>query len=279
MIGDGVNDVLSLKHANLGVALQSGSQAARGVAHIVLVNDSFAALAPAVLEGQRILNGMQAILKLFLARISTLALVILSALVIGIFPIALRNGTVITLLTVGIPSVALALWARPGVRPRTSLLRDLLHFVVPAATFSSLLGLVVFYGTLLLRLEVYGLRPGTPPERVIAASVPMAQTALATFLVYCGLFLVIFVAPPTQWWAGGDELSGDWRPTLLAVALMLAFLVISALPALRTAFALQPLERPYALLTIVALAAWLSLVRLFWRRRLIERFLGVSEKQ
>jgi cation-transporting ATPase E len=60
---------------------------------------------------------------------------------------------------------------------------------------------------------------------------------------------------------------------------MLAFLVISALPALRTAFALQPLERPYALLTIVALAAWLFLVRLFWRRRLLERFLGVGEKQ
>jgi cation-transporting ATPase E len=107
----------------------------------------------------------------------------------------------------------------------------------------------------------------------------MAQTALATFLVYCGLVLVIFVAPPTQWWAGGDELSGDWRPTLLAVVLMLAFLVISALPALRTAFALQPLERPYALLTIVSVAAWLMLVRLFWRRRLLERFLGVGEKQ
>jgi cation-transporting ATPase E len=74
-------------------------------------------------------------------------------------------------------------------------------------------------------------------------------------------------------------LSGDWRPTLLAIALMLAFLVISALPALRTAFALQPLERPYALLTIVALGIWLFLVRLFWRRRLLERFLGVSEKQ
>jgi cation-transporting ATPase E len=114
---------------------------------------------------------------------------------------------------------------------------------------------------------------------VIAASVPMAQTALATFLVYCGLFLVIFVVPPTKWWAGGDERSGDWRPTLLAVALMLAFLVIAAVPALRVVFALQPLERPYALLTIVALAAWLSLVRLFWRRRLLERFLGVDEKQ
>src|SRR5579871_2154375 len=77
MIGDGVNDVLSLKRANLGIAMHSGSQATRGVADIVLVNDSFAALAPAVVEGQRILNGMQHILKLFLARISTVALVIM----------------------------------------------------------------------------------------------------------------------------------------------------------------------------------------------------------
>ncbi len=70
MIGDGVNDVLSLKKADLGIAMQSGSQATRGVADIILVNDSFAALGPAVQEGQRIVNGMQDILKLFLTRIA-----------------------------------------------------------------------------------------------------------------------------------------------------------------------------------------------------------------
>jgi cation-transporting ATPase E len=183
MIGDGVNDVLSLKKANLGIAMQSGSQATRGVADIVLVNDSFAALAPAVLEGQRILNGMQEILKLFLARISTIALVIISALVVGIFPLAVRNNSVITLLTVGIPTVFLAYRARPSQQPRLRLAHDLWHFVLPAAILSSLLGLVVFYGTLELRLWSQGLLGGSPDsavvERATLLNTPYAQTALS----------------------------------------------------------------------------------------------------
>ncbi len=279
MIGDGVNDVLSLKKANLGIAMQSGSQAARAVADIVLVQDSFAALAPAVLEGQRILNGMQHILKLFLARISTIALVIVSALVVGIFPLAVRNSSIITLLTVGIPSVLLALWARSGVRPRTSLARDMWHFVIPAAVFSSLIGLAVFYGTIGLRLWSLGLLRNAPEatlERAVTASVPYAQTTLAAFLVFCGLFLVIFVQPPNNWWVGGEQLSGDRKPTVLAVGLMVTYLVISATPPLRTLFALSALEPRDLPLVVAALAVWLVLVRSFWRGRFIERFLGVG---
>ncbi|MDB5075402.1 MAG: ATPase, P-type (transporting), superfamily, subfamily [Chloroflexi bacterium] len=280
MIGDGVNDVLSLKKANLGIAMESGSQATRAVADIVLVNDSFAALAPAVLEGQRILNGMQNILELFLTRISTVALVIVSALVVGIFPLAVRNVSVITLLTVGIPSVMLALWARPGVYQRANLLRDLLHFVLPAAIFSSLIGLLVYYGTIILNLWTLGLTVGAPEasiQHAIINSEPFAQTALSAFLVFCGLFLVIFVEPPTEWWAGGERLSGDWKPTLLAIGLMLAYLIISAVGPLRTLFALSPLGMPYIPLIIVAVVVWLFLVRIVWRARLIERFLGIGK--
>ncbi len=70
MTGDGVNDVLALKQAKLGIAMQSGTQAARNVADIVLLGDSFAALPEAFLEGQRIMNGMGDILRLYMTRIS-----------------------------------------------------------------------------------------------------------------------------------------------------------------------------------------------------------------
>jgi cation-transporting ATPase E len=68
------------------------------------MKDSFAALAPAVSEGQRIVNGMQDILRLFLTRILSMALLIVVALVIGEFPLALRNGSIVTLFSVGIPA-------------------------------------------------------------------------------------------------------------------------------------------------------------------------------
>ena len=166
MIGDGVNDVLSLKKSNLAVAMASGSQATRSVADIVLTDDSFAALAPAVQEGQRIINGMFDILSLFLARISTMGLIILSSLVIGQFPIPLRPASAITLFSVGIPAAMLAIWAQPGPQIRDSLGRTLLRFVLPAAIFSSVLGLTMFYGVLLMQMESYGDLASMTPAQV-----------------------------------------------------------------------------------------------------------------
>ncbi len=277
MIGDGVNDVLSLKKANLGVAMQSGTQATRGVADIVLMNDSFAALAPAVAEGQRIVNGMQDILKLYLARIATMALVILSALVIGMFPINLRHASVINLLTVGIPSVILAVWSRPGYRYRHSLVGRLMHFVLPAAILSSLLGLVVFYLPYLYQMA--RLDPTLPAgqTQVLAARYLLTgQTSLAAFLVITGLLLVVFAEPPTSWWVGGDSLSGDWRPTFLAAGLFVVFVALMAVPSLRGIFDLEPLPLVSVGLIAVATLVWLFLIRLVWQRRWLERFFDVG---
>ncbi|HEV2458472.1 MAG TPA: HAD-IC family P-type ATPase, partial [Ktedonobacterales bacterium] len=273
MIGDGVNDVLSLKQADLGIAMRSGSQAARGVADVVLMQDSFAVLVPAVAEGQRILNGMQDILKLFLTRISTVGLVILSSLVVGAFPLELRQGSLVTFFSVGVPAIALAVWAQPGPAPKGRLMRRLLHFILPPVVLTSTMALALFVGTYALRLAQVG-SLGT--RSAVLADSPVAQTTLTAFLVYCGLFLVIFVEPPTPWWTGGSRLSADRRPALLAVAMMASFAVMDFVPLLRRAFVLAPLGPYEYLLLGLALAVWVFALRMAWRSRLLSRYLSVD---
>jgi len=109
MIGDGVNDVLSLKKANLGIAMHSGSQATRNVADIVLLNDSFASLPHAFREGQRIRHGMQDILCLFLSRVLYVAILIIEILMLGQFPLVPKQVSILTLLTVGAPTLVMAI--------------------------------------------------------------------------------------------------------------------------------------------------------------------------
>ncbi len=278
MIGDGVNDVLSLKKSNLGISMESGTQATRAVADIILMKDSFAALAPAVSEGQRIVNGMQDILRLFMTRILSMALLFVSSLVIGEFPLALRHGSLITLFSVGIPAALLAFWARPGPRMKGTLLQRLTHFVLTPVILTSVIGVLLFFGVIWVEHSLSGadgaallLRQGA----LSAAERRVAQTALASFLVLAGLLLVIFVEPPTKWWEGGDERSGDWRPTILAGLLTLAFFGISLIQPLRNIFALAELSWLDWGLVGGATVIWLFLVRFAWRRRLLARFLGI----
>jgi cation-transporting ATPase E len=267
MIGDGVNDVLSLKKANLAIAMGSGSQATRGVADLVLMEDSFAAVARAVGEGQRILNGMQDILKLFLTRIMTVGLVVVSGLVVATFPIELRNASALTIFTVGIPSILLAAWAQPGHRIRDSLGRTLAHFVVPAAVVSSLIGLVLFFGLLFLGTSVDG--------RELTEATGMAQTALTSFLVFVGLLLVVFVEPPVAWLAVAEPITPDRRPTMLALGLAIAYFVVLQVPLARDFFQLVAPDPREGLIVLASVAAWFLLVRTFWEKRVLERFVGL----
>ena len=144
MTGDGVNDVLSLKKADLGIAMQSGSQATRGVADIVLTNDSFAVLPHAITEGQRIIAGMQSVLKLFLTRTFFLALLIIAVVMVGTFPFSPRQSALLSILTAGIPAVALAAWARPARAQRGGALGRIASFAVPASLAVTLIGLLLF---------------------------------------------------------------------------------------------------------------------------------------
>ena len=210
---------------------------------------------------------MQDILKLFLTRIATVGLVVVSSLVVVAFPIELRNASALTVFTVGIPSALLAVWAQPGRRVRDSLGRTLARFVVPAAVVSSLVGLVVFYGVFALY---------APDPAHLGAAGRGARTALTSFLVFAGLFLILFVEPPVPWFAVVEPMTDDRRPALLAIGLAVAYVLTLAVPPAREFFQLVVPGPREGLIVAVAVAAWVLLVRTFWERRLVDRFLGLA---
>jgi cation-transporting ATPase E len=268
MIGDGVNDLLSLKQADLGIAMESGSQATRGIADIVLLNDSFAALPAAFAEGQRIRNGMESAMKLFLTRVMYLALLLLTIPMLGAFPFAPKQKALVTFETLGIIAVALAAWAHPGPPSRSGLGSLLLRFVLPAAVPLSLIAFGVYLITFFQAIQHMG-------ESVQDAQL-IAQSALTTFAVCSGLLLVPFVAPPARFWVGGSRLSGDWRPTLLAAGLLVVYLVVIALPPLRTFFSLTALHPIDYLFIGAAALIWSIIQRWLWRGHLLERLLQLK---
>jgi cation-transporting ATPase E len=259
MIGDGVNDVLSLKQAQIGIAMQSGSQATRSVADIVLLGDSFAALPIAFREGQRIVRGMEDVVRLLLTRTFYVLFLIVATQLVGVpFPVTPKHNSILALLTVGIPILAIAAWARPGTPPR-SVVRSTSHFVFPAAFTISILALAVYLGYL-----------------TTTGDEALARTALTTATIMCGLLLIPFVEPPTQWWVGGDLLSGDWRPSLLACGMLVLYGAIVALPPLREFFELSVLRWwDYLLLTALGVV-WALLMRFIWRARIFEKLFSLD---
>ena len=273
MIGDGVNDVLSLKKADLAIAMQSGSQATRSVADIVLLNDSFASLPSALREGQRIRNGMRDILKLYLTRVFYFVVLLSGASVVGGFPFEPRQASILVLLTVGIPSFLLAAWARPGAREKDTG-RSLWHFVLPAASTLGLVGLLLYFSEYVLADSL-----GLFRSRSTVAAVKMAldaQTTLTTFALFCGIALLLFVEPPARFWVGGNELRGDKRISYLALAMCIVSVPLISLSPLRSLFDLTLLDSPDYLVIAVYVVIWVFLVRWVWRGHILERFLALE---
>jgi len=107
----------------------------------------------------------------------------------------------------------------------------------------------------------------------------IAQSALTTFAVCSGLLLVPFVVPPTNFWVGGSKLSGDWRPTLLALGLLAVYLIVVALAPARAFFSLAAFNTMDYLLIGAAALLWSMLQRWIWRAHLLEHFLQLNWKE
>lgn len=273
MIGDGVNDVLSLKQSNLGIAMESGSKATRGVADIVLLQDSFASLPHTFLEGQRIYNGIRDALALFIVRVFAITLLIFStAMVTDSFPLVNKHSALVSLFGVGLPTVMLPIWAKPGgTGRRRSIVRSLLHFTIPSALSLSLVALLVYM--LYLVSAILDLSPGSDLTQV---DYSQPRTALVTILILGELLLLPFLKPPTTAWVGGEPLSGDWRYTIMAVVLLGIYLLILVVPFSRRFFELSSLSPLDGLFLWLVALEWCLILRATWRTRFLDRFLGVD---
>ncbi len=144
MTGDGVNDVLALKDADCGIAMASGSEASRGVAQLVLMDSNFSALPPVVAEGRRVINNIERVASLFLAKTTySLILSLLAGVFAFTYPLRPIHLTLLSWFTIGIPAFFLAL--EPNAeRVEHGFLQRVLHRAVPTGVVIAGMSLAVF---------------------------------------------------------------------------------------------------------------------------------------
>ena len=226
MTGDGVNDVLALKDADIGVAMGSGSSASRAVAQIVLLDNKFATLPYVVGEGRRVIGNIERVSNLFLTK--TVYSVLLAVLVglAGLssklfgtdplpFPFQPIHVTIVAWFTIGIPAFVLSL-APNKERAHTGFVRRVMTSALPS-------GLVVGIATFASYLLAYQGRAATGTEQT------QASTAALITLLVSALWVLAVVARPYEW----------WRVALVAVS-ALAYVVMFSIPLASEQFMLDP---------------------------------------
>ena len=208
MTGDGVNDVLALKKADLGIAMGSGSSATRAVAQIVLMNSAWSSLPDVVAEGRRVLGNIERVSAVFLTKsMYALLLAVATGIALVPFPFLPRHLTLISALTIGIPGFFLALMPnterfRPGFFNRVML------FAVPAGIVAAATAFAAYYVELalidideartdatiaLFMVTITVLAVSARPMNVLRAGIVLSM--IAAFL------LVLFIPPLSRLFA------------------------------------------------------------------------------
>ncbi|MFI8855938.1 HAD-IC family P-type ATPase [Streptomyces prasinus] len=240
MTGDGVNDVLALKDADIGVAMGSGSEATRAVAQIVLLDNSFAALPSVVAEGRRVIGNITRVATLFLVK--TVYSVLLAVLVVCSqveYPFLPRHLTLLSTLTIGVPAFFLAL-APNRERARPNFVRRVMRYAIPGGVVAAL---ATFTTYLLARHHYSG------------AGALDAETSAATLTLFLvSMWVLAIIARPYTW----------WRIALVAT-MGAGFLLVLAVPWLQEFFALKlvGLTMPWAAVGIAVAAA--AVLEFLWR--------------
>ncbi|GGW61309.1 HAD-IC family P-type ATPase [Streptomyces caelestis] len=240
MTGDGVNDVLALKDADIGVAMGSGSEATRAVAQIVLLNNSFATLPSVVAEGRRVIGNITRVATLFLVK--TVYSVLLAILVVCSqveYPFLPRHLTLLSTLTIGVPAFFLAL-APNKERAKPNFVRRVMRYAIPGGVLAA----VATFATYLIARQHY-----------TGADALAAETSAATLTLFLiSMWVLAIIARPYTW----------WRVALVAT-MAGAFVLVLVVPWLQDFFALKlvGVTMPWLAVGIAVVAA--ATLELTWR--------------
>jgi cation-transporting ATPase E len=144
MTGDGVNDILALREADTSIAMASGSEAARNVSHLVLLDSNFSSMPKVVSEGRRVINNIQRVSTLFLTKtIFSFLLAIVAIIRQGVYPIQPNQLILIDYLVIGIPSFFLALEPN-NKQVKGKFLWNILKAALPGALVVMINSLIIF---------------------------------------------------------------------------------------------------------------------------------------
>ncbi|MBB1242270.1 HAD-IC family P-type ATPase [Streptomyces durbertensis] len=240
MTGDGVNDVLALKDADIGVAMGSGSEATKSVAQIVLLNNSFATLPSVVAEGRRVIGNIERVATLFLTKTVYSVLIAILVIIWQVpYPFLPRHLTLLSAFTIGIPAFFLAL-APNKERAKPRFVSRVIRYAMPAGLIA---GAATFVCYLLARAYYTG------PDDLDAET---SAATLTLFLV--AMWVLVIVARPYTWWR-----------VALVTTMAAGFLVVMITPVLQEFFRLRlvGLTMPLTAAAIAACAA--LLLELAWR--------------
>lgn len=241
MTGDGVNDVLALKDADIGVSMGSGSEATRAVAQIVLLNNSFATLPSVVAEGRRVIGNITRVATLFLVK--TVYSVVIALLVVCSqveYLFLPRHLTLLSTLTIGVPAFFLAL-APNKERAKPHFVRRVMRYAIPGGVVA---GVATFCTYLLARHHYAG------------AGAREAETSAATLALFLiAMWVLAIIARPYTWWRLG-----------LIGAMGLGFLLVLTVPWLQDFFQLKLVgtTMPWAAVAIAAAASLIIEVIYRW---------------
>jgi cation-transporting P-type ATPase E len=240
MTGDGVNDVLALKDADIGVAMGSGSEATRAVAQIVLLDSSFAALPSVVAEGRRVIGNITRVATLFLVK--TVYSVLLAVLVVCWqveYPFLPRHLTLLSTLTIGVPAFFLAL-APNKERAKPHFVRRVMRYSTPGGVLAA----AATFATYLIARHHY------TGEGALAAETSAATLTL--FLI--SMWVLAIIARPYTWWRLG-----------LVAAMGAGFLLVLVVPWLQEFFALRLVGTTMPWLAVAIAAAASAVLEVLWR--------------